>query len=94
MNNWIFPYETEESYDPIHSYTSDDYFGLLDDHEGIWEYRRPANELGERVDIGIGRFTVQSSAEARLQELASLRSKDLITDSEYEEKRSAVLRSV
>lgn len=36
----------------------------------------------------------QSSAEARLQELASLRSKDLITDSEYEEKRSAVLRSV
>ena len=34
------------------------------------------------------------SAETRLQELACLRSKDLITDSEYEQQRSAVLRSV
>lgn len=38
--------------------------------------------------------SLQPSAEARLQELASLRSKDLITDSEYEQQRSAVLRSV
>ena len=36
----------------------------------------------------------QPPAEARLQELASLRSKDLITDSEYERQRSEVLRSV
>ena len=36
----------------------------------------------------------RASAEARLQELASLRSKDLITDSEYDQQRSAVLRSV
>ncbi len=35
-----------------------------------------------------------SSAEARLQELTSLRSKGLITGSEFEQKRSAVLRSV
>lgn len=35
-----------------------------------------------------------SSAEARLQELASLRSKGLITDSDFEQKRSAILRSV
>jgi hypothetical protein len=34
------------------------------------------------------------SAEARLQELASLRSKDLITDAEYEQQRSAALSSV
>ncbi|RPD83470.1 SHOCT domain-containing protein [Luteimonas sp. 100069] len=36
----------------------------------------------------------QSSAEARLRELASLRSKDLITESEYEEQRAEVLRSI
>lgn len=33
-------------------------------------------------------------AEARLQELASLRSKDLITESEYEQQRSSVIRNV
>jgi hypothetical protein len=36
----------------------------------------------------------RSSAEARLQELASLRSKELITDAEYEQQRSAILREV
>ena len=35
-----------------------------------------------------------SSVEARLQELASLRSKGLITDSEYEQQRSAILHDV
>ena len=35
-----------------------------------------------------------SSAEARLQELASLRAKGLITDSEHEQQRSAILRDV
>ncbi len=35
-----------------------------------------------------------SSAEARLQELALLRSKGLITYSEHEQQRSTVLRSV
>lgn len=62
LNNWIFPYETEESFHPVQSYTSDDYFGLLDDHEGVWPY---VPNAGERVDIGIGRFTVQTPAEAR-----------------------------
>lgn len=36
----------------------------------------------------------QPLAEARLKELASLRSKDLITDSEYERHRAEILRSV
>ncbi len=64
LNNWIFPYETEESFDPIASFTSDDYFGLLDDNEGIWPYRGESVESSERVDIGIGRFTVQTRDEA------------------------------
>ena len=36
LNNLIFPYETEESLRSDASFTSDDYFGLLDDNEGLW----------------------------------------------------------
>ncbi len=70
LTNWIFPYQTEETFDPDHSYTSDDYFGLLDDAEGLWPYTRdfcaPSGYVCERVDIGIGRFPVQTVEEARL----------------------------
>ena len=63
--NWIPPYETEESFHPIESYTSDDYFGLLDADEGIWEWPGNSRLVGrERVDIGIGRFPVQTPEEA------------------------------
>ena len=63
--NWIPPFETEESFDPNESYTSDDYFGLLDAEEGLWEWPGRPEQVGtERVDIGIGRFPVQTPEEA------------------------------
>jgi hypothetical protein len=65
--NWIPPYQTDETFDPIFSYTSDDYFGLLDDHEGMWVFTandRPGPVV-ERLDIGVGRLPVQTPAEAR-----------------------------
>jgi len=65
-NNWIFPFETEESLDTDSSFTSDDYFGLLDDDEGVWTYISFSSVSSERVDIGIGRLPVQSRAEADL----------------------------
>lgn len=69
--NLIPPYETEESWNPEISYTTDDYFGLLDDNEGLWPYARGTffgsdAYLNERVDIGIGRFTVHTVEEAQL----------------------------
>ena len=65
LENWIPPYETEESFNPIESYTSDDYFGLLDADEGIWAWTGRSEVVGrERVDIGIGRFPVQTPEEA------------------------------
>ncbi|GIV60225.1 MAG: hypothetical protein KatS3mg043_1314 [Rhodothermaceae bacterium] len=64
LTNWIFPYETEESFDPDASYTSDDYFGLLDDNEGVWRYGGIRAVSSERMDIGIGRFPVQTLDEA------------------------------
>jgi hypothetical protein len=69
LKNWILPYQTRDSFDPIRSYTSDDYFGLLDDNEGIWDYpgeysSAPPGGIVERMDIGVGRLTVQTSREA------------------------------
>ncbi|MEX2402053.1 MAG: type IX secretion system sortase PorU [Rhodothermales bacterium] len=65
LTNWIPPYETEESFDPNESYTSDDYFALLDADEGIWEWPGRYDAVGsERMDIGIGRLPVQTSEEA------------------------------
>ena len=63
LENHIFPFETEETLSPVRSYTSDDYFGLLDDDEGVWAYNA-SGAAAERVDLGIGRLTVQTPQEA------------------------------
>lgn len=70
LANWIPPYETQETFDPETSYTTDDYFGLLDDNEGLWPYTRrnftgDKEHLNERVDLGVGRLTIQTETEAR-----------------------------
>ncbi len=69
--NLIPPFETEESWNPERSYTSDDYYGLLDDNEGLWPFVRGTfggveAHLNERVDVGVGRFTVHTEEEAQL----------------------------
>jgi len=55
--NYIPTYQSDNSTIPTSSYVSDDFFGLLDDNEGIWN--------NDAVDIGIGRFPVKSKAEAQ-----------------------------
>lgn len=65
LTNWIPPYETRESLLQIATYTSDDYFGLLDDEEGTWEWGGSQAVSSERVDVGVGRLPVQSLQEAR-----------------------------
>jgi hypothetical protein len=56
--NLIPTYQTEESLSPTSSYTSDDFFGCLDDNEG-------SLSIYDVIDLGIGRFPVNSLAEAR-----------------------------
>nr|BCX00125.1 MAG: peptidase C25 [Bacteroidota bacterium] len=63
LQNWILTYQSEESLVRERTYTSDDYFGLLDDHEGLWEWRE--GESPERLDVAVGRLPVQSIAEAQ-----------------------------
>lgn len=54
-------YESRESLHPIYSYSSDDYFGFLDDAEGEW----PETYAGDApLDLGIGRLPVKTAAEA------------------------------
>jgi hypothetical protein len=54
--NFIPTWQTSESFDPVRSGVSDDYFGILDDNEG--------QSNSDKVDIGIGRLPVATAAEA------------------------------
>jgi hypothetical protein len=55
--NFVPTYQSVESSNPNGSYCSDDYFGLLDPHEGLWLN----NDL---IDLGIGRFPCKTKTEA------------------------------
>lgn len=54
--NIVPTYQSEESLRHTGSFVTDDYFGLLDDHEG-------SNSTGD-LDIGIGRFPVSTHEQA------------------------------
>ena len=54
--NFIPTYQSFNSTSPTNTYVTDDYFGLLDDNEGLF--------LNDLIDIGIGRFPVSTQEEA------------------------------
>ena len=56
-NNFILAYETEQSIDPLKTYTTDDYFALMDDGEGNLEQ-------SSLMDLAVGRIPVSSASEA------------------------------
>lgn len=62
LANTIPVYESRESLHPIYSYSSDDYFGFMDEKEGEWVETDQGDLL---VDIGIGRLPVKTVAEAK-----------------------------
>jgi len=59
-NNFIPTYESAESLNPIGSYASDDFFGMLDPTEGFNIHTIGAGQL----DIGVGRFPVSNADQA------------------------------
>ncbi|KPM48842.1 type IX secretion system sortase PorU [Jiulongibacter sediminis] len=76
--SYIFPdrliptYESKESLEPIYSYSSDDYFGFLEDHEGEWPegYSVNGRWISSRsddhsLDIAVGRLPVKTKLEAQ-----------------------------
>lgn len=62
-NNFIVTYPSENSFSPTQSYTSDDYFGLLDDIEGDFPEDFVSNP--GLLDIAVGRIPAKSLSEAR-----------------------------
>lgn len=58
--NQIVTYQSDNSYEPTLSYVSDDFFVLLDDEEGEWL------TSNETVDMGVGRFPVNTVEEAKV----------------------------
>lgn len=50
-DNLVLTYQAEESLNKVNSYVTDDYFGFLDDDEGL-------AVTAHKLDIGIGRFPV------------------------------------
>ena len=57
LANMLLTYQSENSVD-INSYTTDDYFGFLEDGSG-------GSIAGSRLCIGIGRLPIRTNAEAR-----------------------------
>lgn len=64
--NFVPIYESRESLHPIFSYSSDDYFGFLEDNEGEWlETFSNVSTFDHTLDVGVGRLPVQTSEQAR-----------------------------
>ncbi len=61
--SYVPPFETENMISRTASYTSDDYFGLLGDDEGEWEY---FSSEAARVDLGIGRIPARTTSDAQV----------------------------
>jgi hypothetical protein len=58
--NFVTSYESELSLNQTTTYISDDFFGLMDDNEGIWSPWGSA----ELMDVSVGRLPVKSTVEA------------------------------
>jgi hypothetical protein len=59
--NFVPTYQSRNSLHPLQTYSSDDYFGFLENHEGEWR-ENPAD--AHTLDIGVGRIPVKSPTEA------------------------------
>ncbi|MCK0130881.1 type IX secretion system sortase PorU [Flavobacteriaceae bacterium F08102] len=58
-NNIVPAFQSFESFDLARSYVTDDYFGMMDDHEGVLSNN-------EKQDVATGRFPVSTLAEAKI----------------------------
>lgn len=59
--NFVLAFQSANSLQPTSSYISDDYIALLDDNEGEW---RTNTSSPDKMDVGVGRLSVKTPAEA------------------------------
>lgn len=57
--NFIATYQSDDSNNPTITYSSDDFYGLLDDNEG-----GNITQASQKLDVGIGRLPVETETEA------------------------------
>lgn len=60
--NFVPVYQAREAFDPISSFSSEDYYGLMDDDEGTWS----ESDASELLDIGLGRLPARDDATAAI----------------------------
>ncbi len=61
--NYVPTYESRQSFHPIFSHSSDDYFGFMEDEEGEWI----ESSFGDHtLEIGVGRLPAKSKDEAQV----------------------------
>jgi hypothetical protein len=60
--NFVITYESRNSLHPLQTFSSDDYFAFMEDHEGEWREDPAQNHT---LDLGIGRLPVMTAEEAK-----------------------------
>lgn len=60
--NFVPTYQSRNSLHPLLTYSSDDFFGFLENHEGEWS---EAPAINHTLDIAVGRLPVKSISEAK-----------------------------
>lgn len=60
--NFVPTYQSVNSLHPLLTYSSDDFFGFMEDHEGEWR-ENPVDQ--HTMEIGVGRIPVKSVIEAK-----------------------------
>ena len=60
-SNFIPVYESRNSLSPLETYSSDDYFGFLQLHEGEWS---ESNTFDHTMDVAVGRLPMRTAEEA------------------------------
>ncbi len=60
--NRVLTYESRNSLSPLETFSSDDYFGMLEDNEGEW---RECFNCNSTLDIGVGRIPIKQDEQAK-----------------------------
>lgn len=63
--NFVTTFESRNSTSQFGSYVSDDFYGLLDDVEGDWDYSTFPAFGTTAIDVAVGRLPIQNNLQAR-----------------------------
>ena len=61
--NFVATYESRKSIQPLETYSSDDFFGFMEEGEGDWSEGSPVRN--HTLDVGVGRLPVKNLQEAK-----------------------------